>query len=467
MVFSSVIFLFLFLPVVLMGYYNPWFKGQGFKNGWLLLSSLGFYAWGEPVFVFLMIASIIVTWISGLLIDRHPGNAKAVLTIAVIYHITILFIFKYLNFFARQAGLLLFHKDYALGLELPIGISFFTLQMMSYLFDIYYQRSDVQKSVFNLALYVSFFPQLIAGPIVRYNQIDGAITDRVSSYDDIVIGMKRFIYGLAKKVLIANYVAQIADNTFDFLGNKSVGMAWLGSICYTLQIYYDFSGYSDMAIGLGRMFGFHFSENFIYPYVSQSITEFWKRWHISLSRWFRDYVYIPLGGNRVSKKRWVLNLFTVWLLTGIWHGANWTFIVWGLLYFVLLLTEKTIAAKAVDGSSPVKRFLSWLYTMAVVNFAFVIFRSENIAGAVKYLGNMIGFGANGFCNAALSEYLRATSFVLMIAVIGVTPLFKRFVAFLQDRGLAWAESVWVLFLFLVSALQMISSTYNPFIYFNF
>lgn len=339
MVFSSTIFLFLFLPIVLIGYYNPWFKSQGFKNGFLLLASLGFYAWGEPVFVFLMIVSIIITWLFGLSIDKNQGKAKPILTISIIYHIVILFVFKYLSFAAQQAGLLIFHNEIELGIELPIGISFFAFQMMSYLFDVYYKKTAAQKSIFKLALYVSLFPQLIAGPIVRYNQIEKEIDNRIVSKRDFTEGMERFIYGLAKKVMLSNYLAYVADSIFN-AGERSVAAAWLGGICYALQIYFDFSGYSDMAIGMGRMLGFHFTENFNYPYVSKSITEFWRRWHISLSTWFRDYVYIPLGGNRVAKGRWIFNIFIVWLLTGIWHGANWTFLVWGLLYFMVLIIEK-------------------------------------------------------------------------------------------------------------------------------
>ena len=468
MVFSSTVFLFLFLPIVLLGYYNPWFKSQRFKNVFLLLASLGFYAWGEPVFVFLMIASIIVTWIIGLLIGKNEERKKVILTIAITYHVTILFLFKYLGFFVQQVGLLMFHEDVDLGIELPIGISFFTFQMMSYLFDVYYKKASVQKNVFNLALYISLFPQLIAGPIVRYNQIETEITYRQVTFDNFSIGMKRFIYGLAKKVLIANYVAQIADNTFDYLGEKTVAMAWLGAVCYTLQIYFDFSGYSDMAIGLGRMFGFNFSENFNYPYISRSITEFWRRWHISLSSWFKDYVYIPLGGNRKGERRQILNLFIVWILTGIWHGANWTFLVWGLLYFVVLICEKYFLKHSYsEKQSAFKSVLSWIYTMLIVNFAWVIFRSENILASVNYLGNMVGIGADGFYNAAVSEYIGATALVLIIAIIDATPLYRKLITVVEQKKMAWIESIWILVIFALSVLQLISSTYNPFIYFNF
>jgi alginate O-acetyltransferase complex protein AlgI len=350
----------------------------------------------------------------------------------------------------------------SIRISLPIGISFFTFQLMSYLFDVYYEKAEVQKNPLYVGLYVSFFPQLIAGPIVRYEKIATEITERQESYDDVVLGMKRFIYGLAKKVLISNYVAQIADNVFDYLaGSTTVAMVWLGAICYTLQIYFDFSGYSDMAIGLGRMFGFHFDENFNYPYISKSVTEFWRRWHISLSSWFRDYVYIPLGGNRVSKFRWILNLFVVWLLTGIWHGANWTFVVWGLLYFAILLVEK------LTGFTKKLGWLSHIYTMLIVIVAWVIFRADDMGAAFVYIGNMFGVGATGWWGAAVTDYLRATAVVLIASCIGMTPLVKKLFAKLQNTKFAFVESIWIAVIFVLSLLQVVSSTYNPFIYFNF
>lgn len=333
MVFSSETFLYIFLPVVLVIYYNPIFKSRGFRNIVLLIASLAFYAYGEPVFVFLMIFSIFVTWLLGLKLDKN--KSKFWLGVGTVYHIVVLFIFKYLSFLAGQVGLLL-NKDFSfIKISLPIGISFFTFQLMSYLFDVYYGNARVQRNPLYVGLYVSLFPQLIAGPIVRYQTIADAITDRNENFDDIAEGLKRFIYGLGKKVILANYVGELSDVIFSYSGDSSAMTAWLGAIAYTLQIYFDFSGYSDMAIGLGRMFGFSFDENFNYPYIASSVTDFWRRWHISLSTWFRDYVYIPLGGNRVTKPRWILNLFTVWLLTGIWHGANWTFFSLGS--FILCL----------------------------------------------------------------------------------------------------------------------------------
>ena len=462
MVFSSTVFLFLFLPIVLVIYYNPIFKSRSFRNIFLLLASLGFYAWGEPIFVFLMILSIILTWALGILISMRKSKAKIVLFIGITYHVTTLFVFKYLTYIAGQLGILL-NKDFSMiRISLPIGISFFTFQLMSYLFDVYYKKADVQKNPLYVGLYVALFPQLIAGPIVRYEKIASEIIDRKETFDDVILGMQRFIYGLAKKVLLANYLAIVADNTFDYMvGDTTVAMVWLGAICYTLQIYFDFSGYSDMAIGLGRMFGFNFDENFNYPYISKSVTEFWRRWHISLSSWFRDYVYIPLGGNRVKKTRWVLNLFVVWLLTGIWHGANWTFVVWGLLYYVMLLAEK------IFGYAGKIKWFTHIYTMFIVLIAWVFFRANSISDALIYIGNMLGIGATAFIDAAFVANLKSIAVVLVCACIGVTPCVKKIVEYLRTTKLRLIESIWLLGVFCLSLLQVISSTYNPFIYFNF
>ena len=467
MVFSSTIFLFLFFPAVLLIYYNPWFRARRFRNGVLLGASLLFYAWGEPVFVFVLVLSIIITWRLGFaLITSNKTHKKAILYLGISFHVILLFCFKYLSFLSGQIALL-FHQDTTgIQIALPIGISFFTFQLMSYLFDIYYGRVSPQENLLDLGLYISFFPQLIAGPIVRYNQIVQELAIREEKIDEAAEGMRRFVYGLAKKVLIANYLAQIADNTFDYMSQMSVMTAWLGSICYTLQIYYDFSGYSDMAIGIGRMFGLHFSENFNYPYISQSVTEFWRRWHISLSTWFRDYVYIPLGGNRVSKPRWIRNLFIVWLLTGIWHGANWTFLCWGLIYFFMLLFEKK-AGLSKQHKAGWKRIVSVLYTMLVVNFAWVFFRSGSISEALSFIGVMFGAGAKGFADPSFTDTIRAGAMILSVSIVGAAPVVPAIVARLKRGGHMWIESIWMTVIFLLSVLQVVSSTYNPFIYFNF
>ena len=342
LVFSSTVFLFLFLPFTVMVYYNPWLNSRKFRNNFLLLMSLAFYAYGEPLFVCIMIFEIIMGWLIGLKLEFTDSKKlrKRWLTIGTVFFVFMLFVFKYLTFVSEQFGGLLCIDTSNINIALPVGISFFTFQLLSYIFDIYYGKAKAQRSVLNVGLYIALFPQLIAGPIVRYDVIERQIIERQENLLDFADGMLRFSYGLGKKVLIANYMAMLADNIFNAGMPESVATAWLGAIAYTLQIYFDFSGYSDMAIGLGKMFGFKFPENFNYPYISSSITEFWRRWHISLSSWFRDYVYIPLGGNRCSKGRWLGNLFVVWALTGMWHGANWTFICWGLWYFLWLVVEK-------------------------------------------------------------------------------------------------------------------------------
>ena len=457
MVFSSTVFLFLFLPLALCIYYNPWLSGRRFRNVFLLLASLIFYAWGEPVFVFLMIVSIAVAFLVG----RHLRGAgrKYWLGAGVAFHVGLLFIFKYLTFVLGQLGLLVGSLE-GFAIALPIGISFFTFQLLSYLFDVYHGKAEAQTNILNLGLYVALFPQLIAGPIVRYDAIAAEITQRQENLTDFSEGMLRFIYGLAKKVLIANYMGQLADTIFAMNGSLSVGTAWLGAVAYTLQIYFDFSGYSDMAIGLGRMFGFHFAENFNYPYIAKSATEFWRRWHISLGSWFRDYVYIPLGGNRCSKLRWVLNLFAVWALTGIWHGANYTFLAWGLFYFALLLVEKFTRLPEKLG------VFAHVYAMAAVMVGWVMFRSENLGAGLHYIGMMFGFDSLGVADDYFLLYLGQTYSVLLAGIILSLPLFP----WLKKHGGRLAnnvEPVAALGLFVLTLVVAVSASYNPFIYFNF
>lgn len=465
MVFSSTIFLFIFMPAIILIYYNPIFTSRTFRNNFLLLASLVFYAWGEPIFVFLMILSIIAGWFAGLKIERAttPLEKKKFLIIAVVFHISILFIFKYLTFIASEFGLLL-NQDFSfIKIALPIGISFFTFQLLSYLFDVYYGKAIAQKNLLHLGLYIALFPQLIAGPIVRYETIKDQILNRKENLRDFSDGMILFIYGLGKKLLIANYVAQIADNIFDSGAvEMSIATAWLGAVAYSLQIYFDFSGYSDMAIGLGKMFGFQFPVNFNYPYISRSATEFWRRWHISLGTWFRDYVYIPLGGNRVSKSRHIWNLFTVWALTGIWHGANWTFLTWGLIYFVLLVVEKFTGF-----ADKIGRF-AHIYTMAMVVIAFVIFRSDNITFAAHYVAIMFGIGAVHFTDETFFYYLWNGRVILFAAILLSMPIFPYLIKKLESVKLRETfEPVMATSIFILSLIVAISATYNPFIYFNF
>ena len=390
MLFSSSVFLFLFLPAVLLVYYLPlrrWREGQ---NVFLLLASLFFYAWGEPWFVLVMIASILANYGFGLWVAHAQGRGRSgrpAVVCAVVLNLGLLFVFKYLMF---TLGILnrLGAAFVIPVIELPIGISFFTFQALSYVLDVQRGRGQAQRSPLKVGLYVSLFPQLIAGPIVKYETVAEQIDGRRETWADFSAGCTRFIAGLGKKVLIANQLALVADWAFllEGAGDLTAAFAWLGSICYTFQIYYDFSGYSDMAIGLGKMFGFHFLENFNYPYISTSVTEFWRRWHISLSTWFRDYVYFPLGGSRVeSRSRHIRNLFVVWLLTGIWHGANWTFVAWGLFYFVLLVLEKYAGlGRGWPG------WCRWLFTFLMVNFAWVLFRADSLLAAAHYLQAMFG-----------------------------------------------------------------------------
>lgn len=460
-VFSSTVFLFLFLPALLLLYYLPFVKSRTWKNAILLLFSIGFYAWGEPVFVFLMIFSIFVNWLIGLQIEKTIDRKKLWLIIAITFDVLLIAVFKYASFISENIAALTGNDKIIIEIALPIGISFFTFQLMSYVFDVYYGNASAQKNPLYVALYISLFPQLIAGPIVRYKQIENEIINRSESFSEITEGMRRFIYGLGKKVLLANFLAQIADNIFDHMDAPSVMTAWLGAAAYTLQIYFDFSGYSDMAIGLGRMFGFHFLENFNYPYAADSVTEFWRRWHISLSTWFRDYVYIPLGGSRVKKSRWVLNLFIVWLLTGIWHGANWTFVLWGLIYFVVLLIEKQTGFAKKIGP------LSYVYTAVTVIFAWVFFRSADVAAGCRYIGYMLGIGATDFVDGVFTESVKGTYVVLISSFIGMTPLVNRLAVILRKKGLVLLEWAWLLIVFSVSIFEIVSASYNPFIYFNF
>lgn len=444
-------------------YYIPFVKNRTYRNVVLLLASLFFYAWGEPVFVALMVASIFVNWLIGLQMD-HSEKKKSWLVLSVVWNLSLMFVFKYLTFVLSNMELLL-HRDIVdLTIPLPLGISFFTFQILSYIFDLYYGKTKVQKKWYKFALYVSMFPQLVAGPIVRYDQIAYEIDHRQENLEDFSQGMTRFVYGLGKKVLLSNYMGVLADNMFYLSGegSLSVGAAWIGAIGYTLQIYYDFSGYSDMAIGLGRMMGFHFLENFNYPYVSRSITEFWRRWHMSLSSWFKDYVYIPLGGSREGAAKTYRNTFFVWLLTGIWHGANWTFIVWGLGYFVLLCIER------LGGWTKGIRYIGHIYTMAAVILLWVVFRADSLTLAVRYIGQMFGAGGALWDEAAASAF-SGSILVLLAAAVLSTPVWKQLadrlhLSELTRKNVAAAAAVP---LFLLCIAKCMSSSYNPFIYFNF
>lgn len=473
MLFSSSIFMFVFLPVVLFFYFVVFKKNRSLQNGFLLASSLFFYGWGEPEFVFVMIGSILANWVLALLVDKNRERKlciKVLMTLTVVVNLSLLFVFKYLNFTVNNLNLLIKNDITINNIALPIGISFFTFQAMSYVIDVYRKDGDVQKNPLNVGLYIAFFPQLIAGPIVRYQTIAEQIKNRKETIPDFSDGAVRFILGFAKKIILSDTFALIADAAFDSNEPNSVSFAWVGAIAYTLQIYFDFSGYSDMGIGLGRMFGFHFFENFDYPYISTSITEFWRRWHISLGSWFRDYVYFPLGGSRVEKKtRLIFNLFVVWFLTGVWHGANWTFIVWGLMYFILLVIEKLTGFE----KSKKLKFAKYLYTMFFVVMGWVVFRSENLTAAVDYIKTMFGMSGNPMFSNETLLYL-SNYYVIFIAGIvcslPIVPFIKKKSETLSDKKKLLLECVGVVsmfIVFIVALSYMVKGTYSPFIYFNF
>lgn len=469
MLFPSEVFLFVFLPTVLVVYYAFLRKTTRAKNIFLLLASLFFYAWGEPVYVFLMIGTILSNWLLGILVDRFRGNKAAVTVILILLvavNIGTLGWFKYSEFTVLQINRFAHTNIPVPVVALPIGISFFTFQAMSYVIDVYRKRGKVQYNPLNVGLYVSLFPQLIAGPIVRYETVAEQIEHREENFSDFSAGVVRFCIGLGKKVLVANNMAVIADNAFGLIINggfqASAGMAWLGAIAYTFQIFFDFSGYSDMAIGLGQMFGFHFEENFNYPYMSKTVSEFWRRWHISMQTWFRDYVYIPLGGNRVSKLRLVFNLFVVWLLTGMWHGANWTFIAWGLMYFVILTFERF------SGLGQKNYRWGHVYTMLLVVIGWVIFRSTGMGNAFIYIKAMFGIGAKGLVDKAVWAYIAQNWIYFVFAVIGSAPILPKLDEKLKGNWVWQAVyAVGVIVCLVVSVSFISNNAYNPFIYFNF
>lgn len=472
MLFSSTIFIFAFLPLVIVLYFTVLNKSIFLQNMLLLVASIGFYAWGEPRFVLVMLASIILNYIFARMIDSFVDQRKVWLAVTVIFNIGTLFIFKYLNFTISNIDHIFGNILPQTNIELPIGISFFTFQAMSYVIDVYRREVKAQTNIFYLALYVSFFPQLVAGPIVRYKDINEQLYDRMHSIENIHTGVRKFIAGLGKKVLISNNLAVVADAAFNAVGeggSVSLLFAWLGAIAYMMQIYFDFDGYSQMAIGLGKMFGFDFHENFNYPYIANSITDFWRRWHISLSTWFRDYLYIPLGGNRVeSVRRHIFNLFIVWLATGIWHGANWTFILWGLMYFVLLVFEKysNLYTKLSKLPCVAQRF----YTLFFIIIAWVFFRAESVFDGGKYLVKM--FANNIVIDGQAVRYFCEYKWYFLIAVLYSSSLFKvlayRFKLNIKIKTVMEDLSpiVYIL-IFGISVVYLVTGGYNPFIYFNF
>ena len=477
MLFPSVEFIFAFLPIVLTVYFILLRRNVLLKNIWLFAASLFFYAFGEGSFILLMLGEILLDYLLALFLNRSQKRwaRRTLLSIAIISNIGILGIFKYASFVC--VDILHLPPDavgIAADIHLPLGISFFTFQALSYVLDVYMGKVDATDSFLNVGLYVSFFPQLVAGPIVRFTDIADAINNRKESIDGFSSGVVRFLIGLSKKVLIANNMALVADAAWKLIiGDRleaSVAMAWLGAISYTLQIYFDFSGYSDMAIGLGKIFGFDFPENFKHPYIATSLTEFWRRWHISLSSWFRDYVYIPLGGSRRGEARTYINLMIVWLLTGIWHGANYTFVVWGLLYGILLMIEKVLCAhKALRKQSLIQRIFGHLYTMIVVTLAWVIFRSDSINDAVIYILGMFGRGSGKLVDRVFVAYLKQNICFYIPAIIGCMPILESLEIKFGEKNPIYnvAFGATVLAGFVISVSYIINNGYNPFIYFNF
>lgn len=472
MLFSSITFLYYFLPAVLFFYYVVFRNKRSLQNIFLLIASLFFYAWGEPRFVFVMCASIIINWFLGLLISKNrekSGLCKLIVAMDVVCNLGLLFVFKYLTFVGNAISGLVPGGLRVPDIALPIGISFFTFQALSYVIDVYRQKGEAQTNILYVGLYISFFPQLIAGPIVRYETVADEIQNRKETSDDFFDGFARFVVGLAKKVLLSNGLGLLADQAFIAVENGmniSVMFSWLGAIAYAMQIYFDFSGYSDMAIGLGRMFGFHFLENFNYPYMSASISEFWRRWHISMGSWFRDYLYFPLGGSRVGKYRNILNLFIVWTLTGIWHGANYTFIIWGFMYFVLLTIEKRTGFDKKQ-----IKYCPWIkniYTLFFVLLGWVFFRSASVSDAIVYISSMFGLNANPFADGMFYGWLLQNGILLAISVVLCSPIIKK-IREKHSGSVTWGymAAVGLFFLFVISVASLVSSSYNPFIYFNF
>ena len=468
MLFSSIVFLFTFLPAVMILYY---LLPVRFRNVILLLASLVFYAWGEPVYLFLMLLSILFNYFSGLDIARNLQDkraAKRSLVFNLIINLAVLGFFKYEGFVLDTLnGILPVHISYH-ALPLPIGISFYTFQILSYIINVYRGNVKVQTNLPNFALYVTMFPQLIAGPIVQYADVDEQLASREVSWTKFGEGSMYFIRGLAKKVLLANTSGMIFTEVSGLAkGNIAVVTAWLGAFAYMFQIYFDFSGYSDMAIGLGKMFGFEFNMNFNYPYVSKSITEFWRRWHISLSSWFRDYVYIPLGGNRVSKIKHIRNLLIVWFLTGLWHGAAWNFVAWGLYYGVILIIEKYFLSPVLDRLPDVVRHI---YSIVLVVIGWVLFFSSSFGQAADYIRVMFGAGAHGFADRE-SMYLLTSNLILwLILIFGSTPLVHfRYEHMLRSKkwNTTIINSVVYAALFIVCIAYLVTETYNPFLYFRF
>ena len=462
MVFTSINFLYYFLPTVLILYF---IVPKKYKNLLLLISSLLFYFYGEPKYIILMIIEIVLAYFEARLIEKY--KSKEIFIFSIFIHVLLLCIFKYTNFLITNINGIFNTNISLLNIVLPIGISFYTFQIISYLVDVYKEKVKAQKNFISLATYVSLFPQLIAGPIVRYETINDELDNRKQTFNDFSSGISRFIIGLSKKVLIANILGELC-NIFILSNEKTVLFYWIYGISYSLQIYFDFSAYSDMAIGLGRMFGFHFMENFDYPYISKSITEFWRRWHISLSSWFKDYVYIPLGGSREGTFKLIRNILIVWLLTGLWHGSEWTFVIWGMFIGILLVIEKLLLNKYIE---KLPSIVIRIYTLFIIMISFIIFSGSNINESFNNIVGLFNF-SNPFINKFTIHYLKDYGLVLIIAIFLSTPILKNTIIKLKENKkinniINILDIIVLLILLVIVTSYLIDSSYNPFLYFRF
>lgn len=465
MLFTSISFLYYFLPIVILVYF---IVPKKFKNLVLLLASLAFYFYGEPKYVFLMIAEILIAYIGAICMGKYKSQSKVILTVTILIHVVLLGIFKYTDFLIGTINDIFNLKVSLVRLALPIGISFYTFQIISYLIDVYRGKVKVQKSFLKLATYVALFPQLIAGPIVRYETIEDELENRTHTFEKFSSGVTRFAIGLAKKVLIANMLGEFCS-AFGSASEKTVVFYWLNAVSYMLQLYFDFSAYSDMAIGLGRMFGFEFLENFNYPYIAKTITEFWRRWHMSLSSWFKDYVYIPLGGNREGLKKQIRNIFVVWALTGLWHGASWNFVLWGVYFGVLLVIEKVFLKKYIE---KMPRALQSIYVLFIVMVSFIIFNSNSLADVWQGIAGLFGANTVGIMSAETMYYLKSYLVVFIVAIIGATPVMKNLVQKLKKNDkmckvINILEPVFIVVVLVVVTAYLVDNSYNPFLYFRF
>lgn len=466
MLFSSIPFLYYFLPIVLLVYF---IVPKIFKNSVLLISSLFFYAWGEPKYVFLMAATIVIGYILGLLIEKYKDTklSKVFMIASVVVFLGFLGYFKYTDFFIDSFNKALGLDIKLLKIALPVGISFYTFQILSYTIDIYRGNVAAQKNPISLGAYITMFPQLIAGPIVRYSDVAAQLNNREHSIGKASQGITRFAVGLGKKVLLANTLGEVCT-AFSSSGDRSIIFYWLYAVAFSLQIYFDFSGYSDMAIGIGKILGFDFLENFNYPFISKSISEFWRRWHMSLGYWFRDYVYIPLGGNRVNKGRYIFNVLVVWALTGFWHGAAWNFVIWGLYFAVFLTLEKFWLGKHLKKSD----ILARIYVIIFILISFVIFNATSMSDAMTCIGGMFGIGVDKFISTEAIYYLRSYLVVIILGIIGATPIPKVAIQKIKsnkqfDKVINLLEIVFVIGIALIATSYLVDGSFNPFLYFRF